>query len=565
MERAISENIMAVRSPLGMRLRGQKNDNNNGKNETKEPSSRTRLPMLRGLSLSPRSSPRHGSIENGQRHSRRRNSGSRQSFINGSMPGSMEIGLENLGNTCFMNSSLQCLLHIQPLVSYFLANENNLLLNKKSPTKGLLATSFAQLVKEISTAQAGSVIAPIDFQKVVCRHAPHLLDNQQQDCQEFLHFLLDGMSEDLCRDKRSLPIINTNSTLDLTVPLTLDVQGTSVVETGSITSQQLSSVSRKKNGEKITSSRSGRISQSMSFTEGTTEDTIVADDGREPPSSSKITAAQRLRDQVALAGNISSPVHLGGNDIDAVSPEPNSTNNSARSRGFHHPQRIRRPGHPPGSLEKGSSSNDMTKESPNQSPPVHPSPHASSKHTRSDIVSPMLDLALAAGVIGHSSKMGSLREISTSGSLPSSSRKMSPRLNSPRTSTGTGGMVGTGGVSSPLASPLTLKDPNNKEESGTKEEREKGAEVPATVVAAATPVASTASTPRKGMRLKFPNINLRSIAIGSREGVNSAATANVPESDSTDGVSRQSIFGKNDGANANGMTSLTSTGNHYLT
>ena len=33
-------------------------------------------------------------------------------------------------------------------------------------------------------------------------HAPHLLDNQQQDCQEFLRFLLDGMSEDLCRRKK---------------------------------------------------------------------------------------------------------------------------------------------------------------------------------------------------------------------------------------------------------------------------------------------------------------------------------------------------------------------------
>jgi hypothetical protein len=37
----------------------------------------------------------------------------------------------------------------------------------------------------------------------VGRLAPHLLDYEQQDCQEFLRFLLDGMSEDLCRKRPS--------------------------------------------------------------------------------------------------------------------------------------------------------------------------------------------------------------------------------------------------------------------------------------------------------------------------------------------------------------------------
>jgi len=34
------------------------------------------------------------------------------------------VGLDNLGNTCYLNASLQALLHTEPLVRYFLDKEH---------------------------------------------------------------------------------------------------------------------------------------------------------------------------------------------------------------------------------------------------------------------------------------------------------------------------------------------------------------------------------------------------------------------------------------------------------
>lgn len=76
------------------------------------------------------------------------------------------IGLDNLGNTCYMNASLQALLHTPFLVEYFLTKRHLREINvtNKFGYQGRIAIAFAKLVNDLwlsRQSELGGAIAAV--------------------------------------------------------------------------------------------------------------------------------------------------------------------------------------------------------------------------------------------------------------------------------------------------------------------------------------------------------------------------------------------------------------------
>ncbi|XP_015208775.2 ubiquitin carboxyl-terminal hydrolase 15 isoform X2 [Lepisosteus oculatus] len=112
-------------------------------------------------------------------------------------------GLCNLGNTCFMNSAVQCLSNIPPLTEYFLKDKYQEELNIDNPLgmRGEIAKVYAELIKQIWSGKY-SYVTPRPFKTQVGGFAPQFSGYQQQDSHELLAFLLDGLHEDLNRIRK---------------------------------------------------------------------------------------------------------------------------------------------------------------------------------------------------------------------------------------------------------------------------------------------------------------------------------------------------------------------------
>ncbi|XP_066237515.1 ubiquitin carboxyl-terminal hydrolase 36 isoform X1 [Saccopteryx leptura] len=100
-------------------------------------------------------------------------------------------GLHNLGNTCFLNSTVQCLTYTPPLANYLLSKEHAR--NCRQGSFCMLCVMQNHIVQAF--ANSGNAIKPVSFIRDLRKIARHFRFGNQEDAHEFLRYTIDAMQK----------------------------------------------------------------------------------------------------------------------------------------------------------------------------------------------------------------------------------------------------------------------------------------------------------------------------------------------------------------------------------
>lgn len=112
------------------------------------------------------------------------------------------VGLRNLGNTCYMNSGIQCLSNTRELSEYFMNGGFLVDLNVRNPlgSSGYVTCCYSKLIREMWSGTSGEV-SPWELKKSISKFSPQFSGYGQHDSQELISTLIDGLHEDVNRVK----------------------------------------------------------------------------------------------------------------------------------------------------------------------------------------------------------------------------------------------------------------------------------------------------------------------------------------------------------------------------
>ncbi|KPP77196.1 ubiquitin carboxyl-terminal hydrolase 36-like [Scleropages formosus] len=100
-------------------------------------------------------------------------------------------GLLNLGNTCFLNSTVQCLTYTPPLANYLLSKEHSRVCRQTDFC--MICVMQNHIIQAF--ANTGNAIKPVSFIRDLKKIAHHFRFGNQEDAHEFLRYTIDAMQK----------------------------------------------------------------------------------------------------------------------------------------------------------------------------------------------------------------------------------------------------------------------------------------------------------------------------------------------------------------------------------
>ena len=125
------------------------------------------------------------------------------------------IGLNNIGATCFMNATLQCLSNTKHLTNYFLKEKHrNTIINnniaRKNKNEPQLSPVYLELIKKLwDDNNSTKAYSPHNFMITIEKLNPLFKKGQAGDSKDFIIFILEQFHKEL---KKSVKPINNNKT-----------------------------------------------------------------------------------------------------------------------------------------------------------------------------------------------------------------------------------------------------------------------------------------------------------------------------------------------------------------